>query len=65
MADESKLVDKVVFGPFERVNYIVYEVEKYEKLGGQYVLVRQRIFQDKETGRIISKSYLGLAEKSS
>lgn len=68
IVDESKLVEQIVcgvsFGPFERVNFIVYEGRRWEKIGKDYVLVKQRLFQDKETKKIISRSYMGRVEES-
>lgn len=62
MADESKLVENIVFGPFERVNYIVYEIEEKMGMGDNKFIGRWRITEDRKTGKIIYRTYVGRKE---
>jgi len=69
MVEENKLIERIVcgvsFGPFEKVDFLVYETERLEKLKGEYIFIRERVFKNKETGAIISRTYLGEVGKTS
>ena len=68
MVEENKLIERIVcgvsFGPFEKVDFFIYEAERLERMRGEDILIRERVFKNKETGAIISRTYLGEVGKT-